>query len=431
MSVELLTRIRERSARVVVVGQGYVGLPLAMAAVDAGFSVVGLESSPERVALLKAGSSYIGDVGHETLRSALSGGYLPTSEVDLCEGFDVAVISVPTPLKGGVPDLSFVERAADDLGRIAQPGSCVILESTTFPGTTEELVLPILLSRSGLTSDSVYLGYSPERIDPGNISYSFESTPKIVSGINRKSLLVVEEFFKSMGVKTVAVETCKEAEMAKLLENTFRHVNIALINELARFAHQLDVNIWNVIDAAGTKPFGFMRFSPGPGVGGHCLPVDPSYLAWNVNEKLGETFRFIELANDINDHMPEYVIGRIESLLRGSGRSLSNSKILVLGLAYKQDTSDWRESPSIALVDGLEVKGASVSVCDPLVMPSLTGEVGRLMVDFSAAELRSADLVVMMVGHAAFAKDLIARESKLVFDARNILQGFEFRGEHL
>lgn len=431
MSSELVSKIRNRSARVVVVGQGYVGLPLAMAAVDAGFSVVGLESSVERVALLKAGSSYIGDVGHDTLRSALSSGYVPTSDVDLCEGFDVAVISVPTPLKDGAPDLSFVERAAEDLGKTARLGSCVILESTTFPGTTEELVLPILLSRSGLSSDSVYLGYSPERIDPGNTSHSFESTPKIVSGINQGSLLVVEEFFKSMGVKTVAVETCKEAEMAKLLENTFRHVNIALINELARFAHQLDVNIWNVIDAAGTKPFGFMRFSPGPGVGGHCLPVDPSYLAWNVSEKLGETFRFIELANDINDHMPEYVIGRVESLLRGSGRSLGNSKVLVLGLAYKQDTSDWRESPSVALVDGLEVRGASVRVCDPLVAPSLTGKVGRLMVDFSAAELRSADLVVMMVGHAVFTKDLIARESKLVFDARNILHGLEFRGERL
>jgi UDP-N-acetyl-D-glucosamine dehydrogenase len=431
MITALKRKIQERRAKVVVVGQGYVGLPLAMAAADAGFPVVGLEKSLDRVAMLEAGLSYIGDVDNGTLQNALRNGYQPTSDVDPCEDFDLAVISVPTPLSHGVPDLSFVEDAATTLARVLRPGACVILESTTFPGTTEELVLPLLLDGSGLSQDSIFLGYSPERIDPGNISYDFQSTPKIISGINSASFSVIEAFFKSLGVETVSVNSCKEAEMAKLLENTFRHVNIALVNELARFAHQLDINIWNVIEAAGTKPFGFMRFSPGPGVGGHCLPVDPSYLAWKVNEKLGETFRFIELANDINDHMPDYVTNRLERLLNENGKSLGTSEVLVLGLAYKEDTSDWRESPSLALVDRLKVKGASVRVCDPLVAPPLTGSIGPLMVDFSAHQLRSADLVVLMVGHTAFTKNLIARESKLVFDARNILQDFDFMGEHL
>ena len=431
MMSELIIKIQERRAKVVVVGQGYVGLPLAMAAVEAGFPVVGLEKSHERVAMLEAGRSYIGDIDNETLRRALRSGYLPTGAIDPCENFDVAVISVPTPLLNGIPDLSFVEDAAATLATVMRTGALIILESTTFPGTTEELVLPLLLEGSGLSRDSILLAYSPERIDPGNRSHGLQSTPKIISGIDEASLLAVEAFFTSLQVATVSVDSCKEAEMAKLLENTFRHVNIALVNELARFAHQLGINIWSVIEAAGSKPFGFMRFSPGPGVGGHCLPVDPSYLAWNVSERLGETFRFIELANDINDHMPEYVASRLEKMLRRSGKSLRNSEILILGLAYKENTSDWRESPSVALIDRLEAKGASVRVCDPLVAPALMGAVGRLMVDFSAAELSSADLVVVMVGHAVFTKDLIARESKLVFDARNILQGFEFTGEHL
>lgn len=431
MTPDIISKIQDRSAKVVVVGQGYVGLPLAMAAVEAGYSVVGLEKSTERVSMLKEGLSYIGDVSNSTVEKALKSGFLPTTDLDCCENFDVAIISVPTPLSAGVPDLSFVESASRDLAKVIRPGACVILESTTFPGTTEELVLPLLLSGSGLPHGSILVGYSPERIDPGNFSYSFHTTPKIVSGVDEASFLAVDEFFRSIVAETIAVGSCREAELAKLLENTFRHVNIALVNELARFAQQLDINIWNVIDAAATKPFGFMKFSPGPGVGGHCLPVDPSYLSWSVSEKLGESFRFIELANDINDHMPQYVLSRLRRMLANAGKSLPGAKVLVLGLAYKEDTSDWRESPSVTLIEILGASGASTQVCDPLVAPTLTRSLGASLVDFTPDALRSADLVVVMVGHAVFDRAVIAQESRLVFDARNVLRGFEFTGECL
>ncbi|MBA3289010.1 MAG: nucleotide sugar dehydrogenase, partial [Acidimicrobiia bacterium] len=317
--------------KVVVVGQGYVGLPLAMRAVDVGYEVVGYDVDEQRVKRLGAGESFVEDVPSGQLAAALaSGRYTVSSEATACTRFDMAVITVPTPLREGVPDLSHIEDAGRAVAGFLRPGACVILESTTYPGTTEELLGPILEAGSGLSVGSdFHLGYSPERIDPGNASWNLVNTPKVVSGVDSASLAVVDAFYGSLVDRTVPVSTPKEAELTKLLENTFRHVNIALVNELAMFAGDLGIDVWESIDAASTKPFGFMRFTPGPGVGGHCLPIDPSYLSWRVRRALGQPFRFVELANDINDDMPEYVQSRLVRGLNERGLALSRAKVLV------------------------------------------------------------------------------------------------------
>ena len=431
MARDLLGRIERRDAKVAVIGQGYVGLPLAMRASKVGYRVVGFEVARERVASLRAGRSHVGDVGDSELKAALARGYLPTEDENDLEAFDVAVISVPTPLTDGLPDLSFIESAATTVGRRLAEGACVVLESTTYPGTTEELVAPILERESGLTRDRFLLGYSPERIDPGNSKYSFENTPKVVSGDRAESLEVVDTFFSSLVNRTVPVANCAEAELVKLLENTFRHVNIALINELAKFARGLDVDIWRAIDAAATKPFGFMRFTPGPGVGGHCLPIDPSYLAWRVREHLGQSFRFVELANDINDHMPDYVQQRITALLARSGKSINGASVLLLGLAYKASTSDWRESPSVKVAHLLADAGAHIMICDPHIEVERAGEFAPKLAKFSDRTLSSADLVVVLVDHPEFIPEFVATHAPLIFDAKNHLAGVEFSGETL
>ena len=427
----LLDKIAARNATVVVVGQGYVGLPLAMRAADVGYRVVGFEVAVDRVTSLRAGRSHVGDVSDSELAEALVRGYLPTADENDLETFDVAIISVPTPLADGLPDMSFIEAAAVTVGRHLSSGACVILESTTYPGTTEEFLAPILERESGLSRRQFLLGYSPERIDPGNPNYSFENTPKVVSGNRSDSLEVVDAFFSTLVNRTVPVANCAEAELVKLLENTFRHVNIALVNELAKFARGLDVDIWRAIDAAATKPLGFMRFTPGPGVGGHCLPIDPSYLAWRVREHLGQNFRFVELANDINDHMPDYVIQRVSELLAQHGKSIDGASILLLGLAYKASTSDWRESPSVKVAHLLTGAGAEITICDPHIDADRAGEFADVLVDLSAQVLSSADLAVILVDHPEFTPEFIATHASLVFDTKNHLSGVGFSGETL
>ncbi len=341
------------------------------------------------------------------------------------------MISVPTPLRDGAPDLSFVESAAATLARALSPGALVVLESTTYPGTTEELLRP-LLEASGLVAGvDFFLGYSPERIDPGNPTWSFENTPKVVSGINPASLRGVEAFYGTLVEKVVPVGSPAEAELVKLLENTFRHVNIALVNELAMFAGDLDVDIWRAIDAASTKPFGYMRFTPGPGVGGHCLPVDPSYLSWRVRRRSGQSFRFVELANDVNEHMPDYVVRRITALLNCHSRAVRGTKILLLGIAYKAATSDWRESPSIAVAERLATLGAELRACDPHIPAVLQPGLEMELVEFSPESLSDADLVVLLVDHPEFDPDEICRHSSVVFDAKGVLRGRTFDGETL
>lgn len=408
--------------RVVVAGQGYVGLPLAMRAVEVGYEVVGYEPDLVRAKRLSSGSSYVEDVSDAVLFAALSSGhYRPSDTLLGCEGFDVAVITVPTPLREGVPDLSYIERSARELAPLVNRGSTVVLESTTYPGTTEECLVPILEAGSGLVAGSdFHVGYSPERIDPGNQTWTFRRTPKVVSGIDDRSALAVDEFYSSLVDTTVLVSGPKVAEMTKLLENTFRHVNIALVNELTMFAGELGVDVWEAIDAASTKPFGFMRFTPGPGVGGHCLPVDPSYLSWRVKQTIGATFRFVELANDINDHMPQYVVQRAVMALNRDRKAVNGARILVLGLAYKSNSRDTRESPGPVICDGLTALGADVVAVDPISAKGGT-EARSIRTELTREELVRADLVVVVTDHNVFDWTLVVDAAHRVLDTRHCL----------
>jgi UDP-N-acetyl-D-glucosamine dehydrogenase len=411
--------------RVVICGQGYVGLPLAVRAARAGHQVVGYDVDTDRVSRLLAGQSYVDDVPSELLGEALaSGSYRPSAEPKSLAGFDVAVITVPTPLREGVPDLSYIESSAGTLARFLRPGATVVLESTTYPGTTEDVVAQILQDGSGLVAgDDFHLGYSPERIDPGNETWTVQNTPKVVSGIDELSLKAVEAFYNTVVERTVPVSSCKAAELTKLLENTFRHVNIALVNEIAIFAHGLGIDVWEAIDAASTKPFGFMRFTPGPGVGGHCLPIDPSYLSWRVERALGQSFRFVELANDINSHMPDHVVQRLMLSLNGRAKAMNGSRVLVLGLAYKKNTGDARESPAVRIVQLLRQMGAEVRAADPHVVEAVHGAPDLTMVTLTAEELRSADAVVLLADHDAFDYALIGSEARCLLDTRRRLHG--------
>ncbi|MGH9265545.1 MAG: nucleotide sugar dehydrogenase [Acidimicrobiales bacterium] len=414
--------IRREHSKVVVVGQGYVGLPLAMRAVEVGHDVVGYEVDDGRVKRLQAAETYVEDVPSEQLAAALATGrYLPTAEPGACEGFDVAIITVPTPLHEGAPDLSYIRTATATLAGYLRPGATVVLESTTYPGTTEELVAPLLEDGSGLVAGSdFHLGYSPERIDPGNPEFNLVNTPKVVSGIDAASLEAVQGFFDTIVDRTVPVSGTKEAELTKLLENTFRHVNIALVNEMAMFAGDLGIDVWEAIDAASTKPFGFLRFTPGPGVGGHCLPIDPSYLSWRVRRVVGQPFRFVELANDVNDHMPDYVVRRLVVALNRRRQAVNGSRILLLGLAYKRNTGDDRESPAVVVAERLLVMGADVRVADPHVRQDhVHGRVER--VDLTPEELSAADAVVLLTDHDAFDLEAVRTHARYVLDTRRRL----------
>jgi UDP-N-acetyl-D-glucosamine dehydrogenase len=412
--------------KVVVLGQGYVGLPLALRSVMAGHDVVGFDVDQERIANLTAARTYIEDITDADLRGALATGrFTPSADPALLTGFDVAVISVPTPLRQGTPDLRFIESAGEMLGPHVTPGSCVILESTTYPGTTQDVLIPLLERASGLCAGPDFaVGYSPERIDPGNQQWQLHNTPKIVSGIDDASLQAVDKFFCTIVERTVPTAGVKEAELAKLLENTFRHVNIALVNELAIYAHGLGIDVWSVIDAAATKPFGFMRFTPGPGVGGHCLPIDPSYLSWQVRQTLGHSFRFVELANDVNEHMPDYVASRVTEHLNRRRLSVNGSKILLLGLAYKSNSGDARESPAIAVADRLHSLGAELVAVDDMIDERHVPEFVQL-VTFAPELLRSADMVVVLTDHDSVDWAAIAEVADRVLDTRNRISGAE------
>lgn len=410
------------SSKLVILGQGYVGLPLSMRAVEAGYEVVGFDVDASRVEALNSGVSFVEDISNDELKRALaSDRFSASTDPRDLSAFDFAIITVPTPLREGVPDLSYIQHASRQLGGYLKPGATVVLESTTYPGTTEELVAPILEEISGLkVGADFHVGYSPERIDPGNKKWTLVNTPKVVSGIDAPSLKSVERLYSSLVDQTVPVSSLKEAELTKLLENTFRHVNIALVNELAMFAHDLGINVWEAIDAASTKPFGFMRFTPGPGVGGHCLPIDPSYLAWRVERSLGRSFRFVELANDVNKHMPHYVVNRVVSALNTCERSVRGSRILVLGLAYKRNTGDAREAPSTSVIEQLVEMGAAVSVADPHVFNSVVDPlVERVTLD--QLTVQAADLVLILVDHDDFDLEMVGREAKLVLDTQAVL----------
>lgn len=411
--------------KVVVVGQGYVGLPLSVRAAQVGHHVVAYDIDQNRMKRLLAADSYIEDISDEELGAILAAGtFEPSADASACEGFDVAIIAVPTPLREGVPDLRYIEDSAQTLARCLRRGATVIVESTTYPGTTQELVAPILEDGSGLVAGSdFHLGFSPERIDPGNTTWTLVNTPKIVSGVDAASLAVIRDFYDTIVDTTVPVPSPREAELAKLLENTFRHVNIALVNEVAIFAHELGIDVWEAIDAAATKPFGFMRFTPGPGVGGHCLPIDPSYLSWCVERTLGHSFRFVELANDINEHMPDHVVRRVTLALNDQKRSVNGSRILLLGLSYKKNTGDARESPSVRVAQLLAGMGAEVRGADPHVVETTAVDGLLARVELTADELAAADAVVLLTDHDAFDYDAIVDHSRLVLDCRHRVRG--------
>jgi UDP-N-acetyl-D-glucosamine dehydrogenase len=415
-------RRRVPDAHVVIIGQGYVGLPLAVAASRSGRHVVGVDLDKARVDQLNAGVSPVGDVSDAELRAEVEAGrYRASSDFAVVAGADVVLLCVPTPYHNDAPDLSYVESAAAELAPHLSPGCLVILESTTYPGTTEELLLPILEERSGLRAGTdLQVAFSPERIDPGNPHYGLHNTPKIVGGVTPEATERAAAFYAAFVETVVPVSGPKAAEMAKLLENTFRHINIALVNELAILCQDLDVDVWEVIGAAASKPFGFMPFYPGPGVGGHCIPVDPMYLSWRVKQ-FGGAAKFIDLARDVNAGMPLYVVNRVQDLLNERERSLKGSRILLLGVAYKPDISDMRESPALPLIDLLRKKGAEVRYADPFV-PELRLEDGVTLEAVDAASVvGEADCVVVVTAHAGVDHDALARSARLVFDTRNVL----------
>lgn len=388
-----------------VVGLGYVGLPLAVALKDAGVDVVGYDVSAPRVQQLLDGSSGIEDVADASLTGIRFTTEIPTD----CSTY---VICVPTPLRDGQPDLSAVEGATSAIASVLSPGDLVVLESTTYPGTTDELVRPLLLAQR--PDGDFLLAYSPERIDPGNATYGIRNTPKVVGGTSADSLQAAVRLYKQVADTVVPVAGTREAEMAKLLENTFRHVNIALVNEMAVFCRELSIDLHEVIKAAATKPFGFMPFYPGPGVGGHCIPVDPSYLSWKVRQ-LGFSFRFVELAQEINDRMPAYVVTRLADLLNDRGLALSRSRVLCLGVAYKPNVADCRESPAVEVLKRLRGKGCDVSYSDPHV--AVLGDLSSVPLD----DISSYDAVVVLTPHNAFDLPRVSQEASLVLDARAAL----------
>jgi len=405
-------------ADVCVVGLGYVGLPLAVAFAEAGVAIVGFDVDHDKVARIESGASPVEDIADERLAACLAGSLGVTSLIADAKMATTYIICVPTPLKESMPDLGFVESAARLVGEVLSPGDLVILESTTYPGTTEEFVAPLLTEVSGLSAGSDFdLAYSPERIDPGNVTWTVATTPKVVGGVTERATDRAAALYGRVARDVVRASGTAEAEMAKLLENTFRHVNIALVNELSVYCRALDIDIWEVIRLASTKPFGFMPFHPGPGVGGHCIPVDPSYLSWALRRH-GFQFRFVELAQEINARMPAYVVNRAAELLNLSGLALSRARIVCVGLAYKPGVADCRESPALEVTKQLLAKGADVAYHDPFV-----GQVtlsGRTLhsVDLAPA-LATADLVVVLTAHPSVDWSALAEAGVPVLDTRN------------
>ena len=397
-----------------VVGLGYVGLPLAVESANSKLKVIGYDVNEIRVSEINKGQSPIEDISNSELETALTTFEATTEEQKLskCENI---VISVPTPLTDYQPDLSYVVSAAKTVGENLVKNQVIILESTTYPGTTLEVLIPNLEKYSNMKAgDDFFVGYSPERIDPGNEIWKFKNTPKVVSGINEKSLLKIKKFYESIIDEVVIVNGTKEAEMVKLLENTYRHVNIALINELAMLCKMLDIDIWEVVDAAKTKPFGFQSFRPGPGVGGHCIPVDPEYLSFKTRQ-IGKPVRFVELAQEINNSMPSYVITRCSELMNANEKVLNKSRILIMGVAYKKDISDTRESPAKDVISGLLDKNANVSYLDPFVENlNINGEeITKIETD---SNLSDFDLIIIHTPHSEFKNINFENISSLIFD---------------
>jgi UDP-N-acetyl-D-glucosamine dehydrogenase len=421
--IELATKIHDRSARVGVIGLGYVGLTLALEMAKEGFQVVGIDIDREKVESVNAGISYILDVPSESLLSFVKKKRIRATEsLGALEDLDTVSICVPTPLrKTKEPNLSYVIAAIEAVHNHLRRGQLIILESTTYPGTTHELVLPTLEETGLQVGRDFFLAYSPERVDPGNRAYTTRNIPKIIGGITPQCTELAALLYQQFVERVIPVSSTDTAEMVKLLENTFRSVNIALANEMALICHSFGIDVWDVIDAAKTKPFGFMAFYPGPGLGGHCIPVDPHYLTWKARMN-GSELRLIELAGHINSQMPAFTISRIIDALNEREKSVKGSKILGLGVAYKRDVNDIRESPALEVLRGLCEKGALVFYSDPYVpLIELNGKAVK-SININPEVLRSMDCVVVLTDHRAFNYEMIATHSSLIFDSRNALE---------
>jgi len=425
MQEQLKQRLQDRSARVAVLGLGYVGLPLAVVFAEAGFHVVGIDPDERKVQGICRGESHIQDVPTEQVARLVAAGRLDaTTDFAALQEADAVSICVPTPLrKTGDPDLSFIIAATDELAKYVHPDMVVVLESTTYPGTTREILLPRLADERGLhIGEDFFLAFSPERVDPGRKDWTTLNTPKVVGGITPACSEMASLWYQQALQRVVPVSSAEVAEMAKLLENTFRMINIGLVNEMALMCNRLGVDVWEVIDAAATKPFGFMKFTPGPGLGGHCIPIDPLYLSWKLRA-LNYTARFIELASEINTGMPRYVVGRVQDALNDHGKALKGSRVLVLGAAYKPDIDDLRESPALDVIGLLEQKGAMVEYHDPFIPCLRRGHEGDGPEMYCVPDLmeavRAADCVVIITNHSQYDYAAILEAARLVVDTRN------------
>jgi UDP-N-acetyl-D-glucosamine dehydrogenase len=421
----LMEKIASRSLRVGIIGLGYVGLPLATTFAEAGFRVIGIDVDQKKVDLANQGESYISDIESSTLQQLIDADRLHfTTDFAVLEDIDAVSICVPTPLrKTRDPDISYIVSAAKDVRAHLHPGQLIILESTTYPGTTDEVLLPELEATGLKVGKDFFLAFSPERIDPGNARFGTKNTPKVVGGITPECTELAHAYYGAAIEHIVSVSSARVAEMTKLLENTFRAVNIGLVNEIAIICEKLDINVWEVIDAAATKPFGFMRFSPGPGLGGHCIPVDPHYLSWKL-KTLDYNARFIELAAEINSSMPHYVVSKIGDALNEQRRSFNGATVLVLGVAYKRNVSDVRESPAIDIIQALLKRKAVVLYNDDYV-PSLKLQDHTLhSQQLSDGLLQAADCVVMVTDHSYYDVAEIVREARSIVDTRNVTQGY-------
>ncbi len=423
----LLQRLENKTALVGVIGLGYVGLPLAVEFASAGYRVVGVDPLAHKVEQLNRGTSYIPDVPTPRVAALVQAGLLrATTDYEELRKADAVLIAVPTPLlKTKDPDMSYIYNATDSLAPVVHKDIVIVLESTTYPGTTEEVIAPRLAQANGLTiGEDIFIAFSPERVDPGNQKYQTRNTPKVVGGMTPACAEVVVKLYSAAIDRVIPVSSPAAAEMVKLLENTFRAVNIGLVNEMAIMCDKLGVNVWEVIEAASSKPFGFMPFYPGPGLGGHCIPIDPLYLSWKL-KSLNYNARFIELASEINTSMPVYVVNKVADALNDDGKAVRGSKIVVLGVAYKKDIDDVRESPALDIIHLLEAKGAAVVFHDPYI-PSVRLEDRKAQSEeLTPALLASADCVVWVTDHTQYDRQFILDHSKLVLDTRNAAKGFK------
>jgi len=420
---DLLERIQSKDARIGIIGLGYVGLPLAVEFAMAGFRVCGFDVDADKVARINDGRSYIPDVPDADLQQVVSAGRLRAT-ADLAElgDMDVIDICVPTPLrKTRDPDLSFVVHAIEAVAQYLRKGQLVVLESTTYPGTTEEVARPHLEAAGLQAGEDFFLAFSPERVDPGNAVYTTKNIPKVVGGTDPASTALAAALYGQIVTQVVPVSSTRVAEMVKLLENTFRAVNIGLVNEIALMCHKMDIDVWEVIDAAGTKPFGFMPFYPGPGLGGHCIPVDPFYLSWKARQN-GFECRFIELAGHVNSSMPEFVVERVSDALNSARKSINGARIHLFGVAYKRDVGDIRESPALDILNHLARRGAEIGYTDPYV-PAI--DQGPLVLRSTEPDAADVDCAVICTNHKVFDYADIVRRFGLIVDTRNALRGYE------